>query len=172
MDTLIDLFEWNAWANAKHRDVLSEIDFEILQQDTPYGRLIDRIVHIFASFKMWHQRMEGESPDSVLTGDDFSSWKDLSHTWEAYDQLLIKYVQNLSPAQLDEEITYQSLNSKWYRRKRRHILIHLTAHPNYHRGQITALLKERAIAQFPSVDPVFYHLTTDDALISDTPFNE
>ena len=105
--TLQELFEWNAWANQQHRSVLSKIPFEELKMETKYGSLLDRVVHIFASFKMWMERIEGKSLSSVLTGDDFSSWKELATMWEEYDQLLISFVDGLEREELNQFVEYQ-----------------------------------------------------------------
>jgi len=155
---LVEMFKWNAWANQKYREALSTIPYEDLFIDTPYGRLIDRIVHIFASFKMWHQRMEGESPDSVISVDDFSNWEELAAVWQQYDELLIEYVSTISSDKVASRVTYTSLDGSIYTRTIRHILLHLTAHPNYHRGQISAIFKLKQLGKLPSTDMVVYYL--------------
>ena len=157
-DELVEMFEWNYWANEKYREHLKTIDFDKMKIDTPYGVLLDRIVHIFASFRMWHQRMEGESPSTVLQGKDFDDWNKLLATWREYDQLLIDYVKTISAEKISERITYTSLDKSVYTRTRRHILLHLTAHPNYHRGHISSIFKLQGYPPFPSTDMVVYYL--------------
>lgn len=161
--TLLQMFQWNAWANEKYRSVLQDITLYELKRDTPYGILLDRIIHIFASFKMWYQRMTGVSPDKVLSSSDFATWDELATTWKAYDQLLIDYVATLDDDALHETVEYVSLDKSTYRRKRKDILMHLTAHPNYHRGQISAIFKTSGLTSLPSTDMVVYFLETGES---------
>jgi len=155
---LQEMMAWNAWANQRYRQHLATMDFEELKIDTPYGRLLDRIVHIFASFKMWLQRIDGQSPSTVLTGDDFTSWEELATTWEEYEHLLLDYVDKVTPEQLEKRVSYVSFDGMTYTRTVRHILLHLTAHPNYHRGQISAIFKLKSLPPLPSTDMVVYYL--------------
>lgn len=158
VDELIEMVEWNIWANEQYRQVLKTIDFEDLKIDTPYGRLLDRIVHIFASFKMWLQRIEGESPSSVISGDDFDNWSELADTWREYEDILLEYVKSITPEQINKRVSYISFDGSEYTRTVRHILLHLTAHPNYHRGQISAIFKLKGMPKLPSTDMVVYYL--------------
>lgn len=158
MNEITTLLEWNAWANEKYRQVLKDIPIDKMKIGTPYGRLLDRIVHIFASFKMWQQRMEGQSPQSVIKADDFDGWDDLFITWKEYEHSLINFSKGLSPDILQSEVSYTSLDGNTYTRQIRHIMLHLTAHQNYHRGQISAIFKERKLSPLPSTDMVIYFL--------------
>ncbi len=152
------LFEWNAWANERYRNVFREIGIDNLRIDTPYGNMLDRIVHIFASFEMWHKRMQGLSPSTVIKADQFTTWDDLESTWIKFDKLLIDYVSELNIEDMQRYVEYTSLDGKQYRRKIQHILLHLTAHPNYHRGQISSMFKMMKIADLPATDMVVFFL--------------
>lgn len=159
---LINLFEWNAWANMRYQKVFSSMEYNSLNVVTPYGNLLDRIVHIFSSFEMWHKRMNGESPDKVTQSSDFSTWDDLQSKWMEYDNLLLEYVKSVTEAELARTVTYTSLDGRVYTRKIRHIILHLTAHPNYHRGQISAIFKMNNLPKLPATDMVIYFLENTD----------
>ncbi|MCY3410499.1 MAG: DinB family protein [Candidatus Heimdallarchaeota archaeon] len=158
MNTLSTMFAWNAWANRRYRQVFSEMQFEELNRETPYGNLLDRIVHIFASFEMWYQRLQGESPTDTIKAADFNNWSELERKWIELDHLMLGYVDFLSDEELEQEVQYTSLDGKKYSRKQKHILLHLTAHPNYHRGQLSTYFKMEGLPALPSTDMVLYFL--------------
>lgn len=158
MESIITLFRWNLWANSRYRKVLRTMDIERLKFETPYGIMLDRIIHIFGSFEMWHKRMNGESPRTMISSKDFASWDELEKKWIEFDELLLSYVSSLSSDQLGKEVAYISFDGKEYQRKIKHILLHLTAHPNYHRGQISSLFKLLNLPQLPPTDMVVYFL--------------
>ncbi|MDH5402351.1 MAG: DinB family protein [Candidatus Heimdallarchaeota archaeon] len=155
---LKDFFAWNMWANDRYREKLSEISIVELKVDTPYGKLLDRIIHIFASYEMWYLRMEGKSPNKVLNSSDFISWDAISSTWKNYDKLLLDFVEVLSPEDINRIVSYTSMDGTIYKRKIKHILMHLISHPNYHRGQISAIFKYLNLPALPSTDMVIYFL--------------
>lgn len=159
---LINLFEWNAWANRRYQEVFSSMDYNSLNLVTPYGNLLDRIVHIFSSFEMWYKRLNGQSPNNVVTSSDFSTWGELQIRWVEFDNLLLEYVRSISEDELERIVTYTSLDGSVYTRKIRHILLHLTAHPNYHRGQISAIFKMNNLPKLPATDMVIYFLENTD----------
>lgn len=162
-DTILTMFKWNAWANEKYRVAMGKLALDDLKRQTEYGRLLDRIVHIFASFEMWQERMKGNSPQTVISADDFDSLESMFATWRDFEQLLIKYVQELPENELGKEVTYTSFDGTVYTRKIRHILMHLSSHPNYHRGQISAIFKQADdLPDLPSTDMVVYFLESPD----------
>ncbi len=150
------LFRYNLWANQRYREKMKNILWEDLQVETVIGNLLERIVHVFESYEMWHQRMQGGSPQTIIKMEDFQSWDELSNKWESADQLLINYLHTIDTVDIQKHITYTSLDGTKYTRKIRHILLHLVQHPTYHRGQISAMFKQLGLPPLPPSDMVIY----------------
>ena len=102
--------------------------------------------------------MNGGSHQYVIMAADFSTWSELEKKWIEYDNLLLDFVSELNAADFNKEVEYTSLDGTKYKRKISHILMHLTAHPNYHRGQISAIFKMKNLPSLPSTDMVVYFL--------------
>lgn len=153
-----EFFKYNKWANDRFRDVFRKLEYDLLNQNSDLGNILERIVHIFASFGMWRERMEGKSPKDVIDYTDFSQWTELEEKWIELDEQMIAFVSNLSSDELENTVTYESLDGKTYSRKITHILTHLTQHPTYHRGQITTVFKQDKFPSLPPTDVVLYYL--------------
>ena len=95
---------------------------------------------------------------SFFKANDFSTWSELENKWIEYDNMLLNYVSGLTDEELNNVVEYTSLDGTVYKRQIRHILMHLTAHPNYHRGQISAIFKMKGLPSLPSTDMVVYFL--------------
>ena len=158
---LIQMFKYNKWANSKYRKVLQDISMEDLSINTEYGLLLDRIVHIFASYEMWHKRLHNQSPTGVIKSSDFSNWYELANKWVEMDDLLIDYLSTVSQELFDVTVSYTSLDGREFTRKREDILFHLIQHPTYHRGQLSSYFKHSKLPNFPATDVVVY-LTASD----------
>lgn len=153
---LIQMFKYNKWANSRYRTVLRDIEMDDLRINTEYGLLLDRIIHIFASYEMWHQRLHNQSPTGVIKSTDFANWTELENKWLEMDDLLIDYVSTVSQNLLDETVSYTSLDGREFTRKREDILFHLIQHPTYHRGQLSSFFKHSELSNFPATDVVVY----------------
>lgn len=158
---LVQMFKYNKWANSRYRKVLRTIPMEDLKVNTEYGLLLDRIVHIFASYEMWHKRLHNESPNEVIKSSDFANWHELESKWVQMDDLLINYVSTVSKNVIDETVSYTSLDGRNFTRKREDILFHLVQHPTYHRGQLSSFFKHSDLPNFPATDVVVF-LTASD----------
>ncbi|MHA2099445.1 MAG: DinB family protein [Candidatus Kariarchaeaceae archaeon] len=158
---LIQMFQYNRWANSRYRENLKEIKLDNLNLETKYGNLLDRIVHIFASYEMWHKRMLNESPTEVINASDFNKWSDLEKKWVELDNLLLKYVSQSLEEDLTQTVTYTSLDGRNFTRRRIDILFHLIQHPTYHRGQLSSYFKHSSLPDFPPTDVVVF-LTAPD----------
>ncbi|MFW9928253.1 MAG: DinB family protein [Candidatus Thorarchaeota archaeon] len=142
MRQMVEIIAFNAWANERFRQTLRDIPLEKLQIETPYGSLLERIVHVFASIDMWMDRMEGKSPIKVKSAKDFKEWKEIQNSWEKADQRLLNYVKSLkNDTDFDKKINYISLKNDHFESIISNILIHLSHHQMYHRGQIAIVLR-------------------------------
>lgn len=160
-DFLTKMFKYNKWANTQYRNVLREVKIDDLKRDTKYGVLLDRIVHIFASYQMWYKRLHDESSQEVIHSSDFTNWRELEHKWLDMDNLLLEYVKSSNDNLLDQEVSYKSLDGRNFTRNRSDILFHLIQHPTYHRGQLSSIFKHSELPDLPATDVVVF-LTSPD----------
>lgn len=158
---LIQMFIYNKWANSRYRTVLRGISMVDLRIKTEYGLLLERIIHIFASYEMWYKRLHNQSPTEVIKSTDFSNWTELENKWIEMDDLLIEYLSVVSQDLLGETVSYTSLDGREFTRKREDILFHLIQHPTYHRGQLSSYFKHSELPNFPATDVVVF-LTAPD----------
>ena len=157
-----EIFSYHAWANAKFRSTLKEIAFEKLKIHTPYGELLERIVHIFSSIDLWLDRIDGKSVTSVKTAKDFKNWDEVSQAWEKADRRLKTFVKNLAQeSDLERTIHYESLQGVHYETTINNNLIQLMHHQPYHRGQIAQTLREHGLKPVPSNDAIVFFRSPD-----------
>jgi uncharacterized damage-inducible protein DinB len=162
MRQFIEMVAFNAWSNSRFRSTLKEIPLDDLDITTPYGPLIERIVHIFVSVDMWLDRIEGKSRKSVRTAKDFKDWKEIEVSWESADKRLTSFVKNISvKGTVDQEIHYKSLKNDVFHSTVSNILIHLSHHQMYHRGQIAMVLRQNHLPPVPSTDGIAFFRAED-----------
>jgi uncharacterized damage-inducible protein DinB len=138
------LFDYNAWANARSLDAASGLSDE--QFTRPLGSSFpsvrDTLAHICGAEWIWLERFHGRSPSAVPGLTELQTAAALGEHWRPQGQRLLEYVQGLTAADLDRVIEYRTLNFGVYQNPLWQSLQHLANHGTYHRGQITTLLRQ------------------------------
>ena len=126
------LFSYDEWAN---REVLGVLSGN--HPDVASSRKL--LAHIIAAEWVWLDRLEGR-PQSTPVWPDLTLEECRQHTarlprlWEAY-------LDRLSPAQLSSTIAYKNTKGEVWTSAIEDVLLHVTTHSAYHRGQIAANLR-------------------------------
>lgn len=142
------LFHWDAWANARVLDAFDAI--EASGQGVP-GQAVDRLAHVVRAGQVWLARLGvGDGPP---LGTDIRAWLFPSGVGRAAlraeSQMVAarwaQFVSTLSPAALDEDVAYTSTEGAPFVSRCADILLHVTHHGAYHRGQIPVDLRAAGV---------------------------
>ena len=160
LDYFVEVALFNAEANEKVRKVFEEVGSENLYFDTPYQRpYIDLAIHIFAGVDLWLERIAGKNPATIKTFKDFSTWEMIKRSWTESDARLVHYVHSIQDeATLNSIINYTSLEKQHYQMPIGKILMHISHHAMYHRGQLATLLRIKGLKPLPDMDLITYYL--------------
>ena len=126
------LFSYDEWAN---REVLG-----VLSQNQPAAIGSRKLLaHIIAAEWVWLDRLEGR-PQSTPVWPDLNLEECRQHT-DRLPRLWEDYLDRLSPAQLSSTISYKNTKGEGWTSVIEDVLLHVTTHSAYHRGQIAANLR-------------------------------
>lgn len=122
------------WANARLFAVLhatADVNYDII-------KLMN---HIAAAEQVWLTRLEGKSSAhiTIWESNDIAS---LGARLQENERQYKRYINELTEAQLDDQIQYQSQNGTAFQSSIGEILMHVALHGQYHRGQINRALRE------------------------------
>jgi len=147
--------EYNAWANARLYKMARQLTDEQYRRDVGvfFKSLHGTLNHILTADRIWMHRLTdtGDHPNK-LNAIVFNDLSSLSNAREQEDRRIIKFVQELSDAQLEESWEYRTLNGTPQRQRRREILAHLFNHQTHHRGQAHTALTLLGISEPDSLD--------------------
>ncbi|MHB8414211.1 MAG: DinB family protein [Acidiferrobacteraceae bacterium] len=135
--------EYNGWANVRLYGMASQLTDEQYRRDVGvyFKSLHGTLNHLLAADRIWMHRLTGvgDHPNTLnaIRCDDLPS---LSVAREQEDHRIVRFVESLSSAQLEEVCEYRTLNGTPQRQRRREILAHLFNHQTHHRGQAHAVL--------------------------------
>ena len=152
---------YNAWANARLYDAAAEMSDEV--RKAPAGAFFDSLYgtlsHLLMGDRAWMRRFDGEGPPvTALTDWPYEAFDDLRAAREAMDARISRYVEGLSEAALDEEMTVTLIVlSKTVTTPRHEALSHLFNHQTHHRGQCHHMLTA-AGRDAPPLDLFFFRI--------------
>jgi len=139
------LFRYDAWANA-------EVIASLQSVDPAPVRSLKFLAHIFSAERLWLERLLGQKqtlpvwPDFTLAQCKLEA-DQLADLWS-------NYLSRLTEAGLGETASYQNSKGESSRSTRQDILLHVTMHSAYHRGQIAADM--RAAGFIPAYTDFIY----------------
>lgn len=143
--TLQEEFAYNHWANARLCAMLHNAFGDNQNLSKSYSRQVQAIhgaaVHIIGAEQIWRLRIEGVSPDSMLSAADYPNVPEIQKLYEAEKLKTQQLLDTLhTENDLNRIVTATSTTGEARVFPVRVLLHHIVNHASYHRGQITAHL--------------------------------
>ncbi len=141
-----EIFNYEKWAN-------TEIIKAIEKTNSPSEKVLSLMSHIINAQIVWLSRINNTIPDTEV--------------WQLYkkDELIVRHTVSIDnilnflneqkDVDLEKIITYENSKGEKFTTALKDILIHLSHHSGYHRGQIISLLKSEG-EEFPYTDYIHY----------------
>ena len=123
------LFRYDAWANR-------EVGASLQAVNPAPARSVKLFAHILSAERLWLERLLGEK-QTLPVWPDVTLAKCKRETDELAD-LWRDYLARLTEAGLGETASYKNTKGESWSSTRQDILLHVTMHSAYHRGQIAA----------------------------------
>jgi uncharacterized damage-inducible protein DinB len=151
--TLNELFDYNYWARDRQLQACAGLTGEqfLRPLGNSFPSLRDTLTHLLAVEWMWLERWRGQSPRTLLAPDEFPTLAALSQRWQTVEREMREYVAGLTEEALECPVTCVSTRGQTWTYPLWRMILHLLNHQSYHRGQVTALLRQLG-AQPPKVD--------------------
>ncbi len=141
---ILTLFEYNGWANNRVYDAVRALSEEQFIRDlkSSFPSIRDTLAHILGAEWVWLRRWQGESPAKLLTGADAPTLGRLRERSAAIDAERREFIARLSDESLGGTFDYRDLAGNLHRLPYLASMQHVVNHGTYHRGQVTAMLRQ------------------------------
>ena len=144
---LRELFDHNYWARDRQLEACSALSEEEFLRPVggSFASLRDTLAHLLYVEWVWLERWQGRSPRSMPNGEDLRDPAAVAARWREVEQGMRAYVAGLTEEDLDRPLTYTNLSGEAWTYPPVQMLLHLLMHQNYHRGQVTMLLRQLGV---------------------------
>jgi uncharacterized damage-inducible protein DinB len=149
------LLHYSFWANDQVLDGVARLSREQLQAPLRPGWLspLEVLVHILAAERIWLSRLQGQSPNRLLTTDDIRNLEDLRAAWVPLRAELMDYVGSIEDS--NQVIVYRTTKGVEFQSTLWQLLLHMINHGTEHRAQIALNLAMQGI-DVGGLDLIFY----------------
>lgn len=158
---VIEQYDYHHWANLQMLSNLNNLPQEIIDREiqSVFPTIRSLLIHIYQMDGMWLSVMSGDTFEKsrevlVRLGEEAKE-KSLEELGVLYAELSVKYRKFLEESHLEDNLSishprFGTLNAKLYG-----LVQHVVNHATYHRGNLSAMLRQLGHAAAPT-DYVFY----------------
>ena len=157
-DYLIELYEYNYWANKRYLAVAETLTEEQLfrKQGHSWDSVHAIFVHIMSSERMWQQRWHGEK-GTFLDPKDFPTAVSIRAYWIEVEQNMRSFIAEQTESTLMHNITYTNPKGEIFTLPLWQMVIQPPNHNTHHRGELAAMFALMNIPH-PEEEVVQYYL--------------
>ena len=155
---LLELADYNIWANNKLTDWLSQISVEQFEQPLvgSFKNIHETTLHIVAAEQIWHQRLVNNV--SEWLGITFEGDRTMMlGIWKITSTDLKTYILDLPEEKLMDNFAFNTRDGTPYYMEQYKALAHVFNHSTFHRGQLITLLRQVGFTGVGSTDLINYY---------------
>jgi uncharacterized damage-inducible protein DinB len=157
-DYLIELYEYNYWANKRYLAVAETLSEEQLlrKQGHSWDSVHAVMVHMMSSERMWPQRWRGEKAE-ILDAKDFPGMKSVREYWVDVEKNMRAFLAGQTEESLMGAVTYTNPKGQTFTLPLWQMVVQPPNHNTHHRGELAAMFALMDIPH-PEEEVVQYYL--------------
>jgi uncharacterized damage-inducible protein DinB len=156
---LRDLLDYHYWARDRMFAALDALSDEQYTRDlgSSFRSIRDTAVHVYGAEWVWLQRWQGESPTALITPDTIPDVSALKRAWAELEPKVRAFLDVMEQRGVDQTNAYTLFSGDRGESPFWQILQHVVNHASYHRGQITAMLRQVGADPPKSMDLIAFY---------------
>ena len=139
-DYLIELYNYNYWANKRYVVVAETLTNEQLfhKHGHSWENVHNILVHMMSSERMWRLRWLGE-PADTLEAKDFSNIESIKTYWVDVEKNMRNFIDEQTEQSLIKEVSYTNPKGETFTLLLWQMMIQPPNHNTHHRGELAAM---------------------------------
>ena len=153
------LVDYHYWARDRVLAALDPLTPEQYTRDlqSSFRSIRDTAVHTYAAEWAWYSRWIGASPTKLLSSDAYPDVASLRAAWIENEANVRAFTASAGDAGIDTIHTYTMFNGTQGASPFWQMLQHVVNHASYHRGQLTAMIRQVGGTPPQSMDMIAYY---------------
>jgi uncharacterized damage-inducible protein DinB len=150
----LQFFCYHSWANKQLIEHLSKLPKEIINKEvnSVFPSISQTFAHMYAVDELWFLRINGKSVDSI----ESKRLKTIQEMNDAFTYLHNEILEFLNHQDdLEQTVVYHNTKGQRFSNSIREIIYHIVNHGTYHRGNISAMIRQLGYQGIPT-DYIYY----------------
>lgn len=155
---LTSFTKYEYWANERLLSVIMGLTEEQQQQNivSSFPSIHKTLLHIWDANTIWWQRIQRADEVIVPSLTFHPNMLDIEKGLLQSNQKWIDWIETVTDADLEEILPYKNIKGDSFAQAMKEIVLHLSNHGSYHRGQLVTMLRQVGIEKVPQVDYILY----------------
>lgn len=155
---ILNHLQYNAWANNKLIDFVSQLDRSLLEQEvkSSFPSLCKTIQHTANAQEVWLSRLQ-DAPHLTWPGD--TNGENAMEKWRKSSADFVTHFQHQTSEYVTRLIEYKTIKGETFTTRAGEIALHVVNHSTFHRGQMITILRELGQENLPATDFIFHTRT-------------
>jgi uncharacterized damage-inducible protein DinB len=142
------------WANQKLLDVI--LNTSPVQQEqeivSSFPSIQKTCLHMWDASSVWWQRLHLRADIAVPSLSFHPSMNDIANGLLAQNMAWKEWVEQAVESDLEKELPYKNMKGEAFIQPVKYIILHLSNHGTYHRGQLVTMLRQVGVGTIPKTD--------------------
>jgi len=155
LSIILNHLQYNAWANNKLIDYVSQLDRHLLEREvkSSFPSLCKTIQHTANAQEIWLSRLQ-QAP--LLTWPGETNGLNAMQKWKKSNIDFITHFEQQPADYIQQLVEYKTIKGETFATKAGDIALHVVNHSTFHRGQMITMLRELGQENLPATDYIFY----------------
>lgn len=155
---LISYTAYEIWANEQLLQLATDLSPE--QQNQPivssFPSVHKTFLHMWDAASAWWQRLQMHEQVVMPSLSFHPSMKDIANGLLHQNHQWYSFVKEASEEMLLASLPYKNIRGEHYTQPVAEIVLHLSNHGTYHRGQIVTMLRQLGVERIPQTDYILF----------------
>jgi uncharacterized damage-inducible protein DinB len=155
---LLSFAHYEYWANEKlFTVVLSLIEAQRQQEiKSSFPSIHKTCLHIWDAATIWWQRLQKKEEIVVTSLTFYPTIQDITNGLLLQNKQWIDWVTNAEEADLHQVLAYRTMKGDAFEQPLYDIILHLSNHATFHRGQLVTMLRQVGVEKIPQTDYILF----------------
>jgi uncharacterized damage-inducible protein DinB len=149
---------YEIWANKRLLDVIMNIGSVQQEQEikSSFPSIYKTCLHMWDASAIWWQRLHKKEQIAVPSLSFHPTMAEVAQELVEQNEQWLQWIQNASDSDIEAELPYKNMKGEPFIQPVKHILLHISNHGTYHRGQLVTMLRQVGVEKVPQTDYIVF----------------
>ncbi len=155
---LVSFAQYEYWANKALSETILSISETQQQQEikSSFPSIYKTCLHVWDATAIWWQRLQKAEEIIIPSRVSQPSMQEVIDGLLNQNKQWVDWTNNATEADLNHVFAYKNMKGEPFEQPVKEIMIHLSNHGTYHRGQLVTMLREVGVEKIPQTDYILF----------------